>query len=879
MIKRIFLFLSLSLLLLAGGGFAAVKIFINTDHIRQQAEDTLSGIGSTKATIKGGVELTLFPQPLLTFKDIYFDNIDGAASQNIIDIREARAHIAWSHVFSRTPSFRDLTLISPLIELELLEDGKKNWHALQTVNNVSPQIGEGFIPNEITIQDGRIVYRVLNDKTDISQINLTVSMDSWHGPFDAKGSFSFQNEIIEVTGNIGDFSAPATANLRLSSPSFEANMEGKTEGNNRLDMSGILKMNIHNLGLFTGGIFPVSSLPTHITSPEKLNIEGAFDWQENQFNLRQVTFDSESIKAKAEIKAAFSPSVLWDIQSHITLLDVDKLTAKTDENISILTSPNVLNFNIPRETSLLFYVTAEKIFYRKDGILNTTFDAAMANQEFVIHTLEGIVPGKSDFEFTGAISHNGIRPLLEGDIELNGTNFNALMVWLFPRMDFVPKEELSRFVFNSKLSMMPTRIRASAIKGNIDDIGINGEFEIRPEERLPSYRFNLNIDRANLSALKIPDKIVSSFEELKKDIKDPFANSFISKLHGKYSFLLHGNNLMLNGNKLTESVMDLTLSANRIELKELSVKTSESDATLTYFSNLASNPPTIDATVSARALNLDVFFPPSEEETRWTWGQDRFNFLGLQEYRGSFKAKAGYLRYDRLRLQQLEIDSALKDGVISLARAQANIGGGPFIVKGQIGIGDANSFGISYGINGAEIADILATFTDDVDVKGKLYASGKATAFGGTPLGLINNLTGDMKLSAKNVLVNHLGLTNLIQKAPLLKSAIDLDELKQQSLQNGTTLFNAVGGNIEFKNGLASTQDLKASTRYSRGLIAANFDLKSFLIKAVSKHRFAINNKQTLSVGLDLEGPFIAPTKSMDVSQIEKFITDRAKRR
>lgn len=877
--KRFFLFLSLLLLALAGGAFIAVKIFINTDHIKQQAIDTLSGIGATKASIEGNVTFELFPQPLLIFEDIRFSNIEGAASSNLLEIREARAHVSWANIFSHMPSFKDLTLVAPILELELLENGNKNWQVFQSIDNVSPNIGSGFIPSQIKIKDGRVIYRVQTDQTDISQINLNLDMESWSGPFDATGNFTFQNEQISLTANIGDISKSSDAKINFSSPSFDLNLEGKTEGAGSLNMTGISRMKIHNLGAFTGGIFPVSSLPTHITSDEELDIEGAFNFSDKGFALRQLSFNSKSIKASAEIKANFFPTSLWDIQSHIEILDLDALTAGTDENISLLSSPSSLKFSIPRETSLLFFLTADKIVFRKGNILNTTFDAAMANQQFIIHTLEGVVPGKSDFLFTGAISHNDIRPLLEGDIQLNGTNFNALMVWLYPEFDFVPKEHLQRFVFTSKLSMMPTRIRASDIMGNVDDIGISGEFEMRPEERSPSYRFKFDLDRVDLSTLRIPEKIASSFEQLKKDIKDPFANSFISKLHGKYTFLISGKNFILNDNKITSSLLDLTLSSNRIELRNLSVNTNESDVTFTYDSELAGEKPTLNASVAARALNLDIFFPPEKSEANWEWSKNRYNFLGLEEFIGTFKAKVGFLKYDRLRLQNLEIDSSLKGGIITLKRAQGNIGGGPFIIKGQLGIGDANSFGLSYGVNGAEIADILNIFDENVTVRGRLYASGKATAFGGTPYSLINNLTGNVKLSAKNVLVNNLGLANLIQKAPLLKSAIDLDDLKKRALTNGTTLFTALAGNIDLKNGIASTKDMQAATQYSRGVFATNFDLRSFLLKAVSKHRFAINRSQTLSVGLDLSGAVLSPTKELDVSEVEKFITDRAKRR
>lgn len=877
--KRILISFILLLLLMAGGSVVAVKVFINTDHIKQQVQDTLSGIGATTVSINGDVTFQLFPEPLLIFKDIQFSNVSGAASSTLLEIREAQGHVAWNSIFSRTPQFKDLTLISPTLELELLEDGRKNWQILKPVSGVLPTVGEGLIPSKITISDGRITYRVQNDKTDLSQINLTTTLESWQGPFVTNGKFTFRNEAIDFDSNIGNLSQATDANLNLSSPSFSTTLEGKTEGDNTLNISGILKMQIQNLGLFTGGVFPVYSLPTHITSSEEMAIEGAFTFSDKVFSLKQLSFNSESVKASAEVRATFGSTFLWDIQSHISLLNIDKLTSGTDENVSILTSPSALSFSMPKETSMLFYLTADKIVFRKDDILNTVVDAAMANQELVIHTLEGIVPGKSDFLFTGAISHNDIRPLLDGEIELNGTNFNALMVWLYPELNFVPKEYLRRFVFKSKLSMMPTRIRASDIRGNIDDIGVNGEFEIRPEERSPSYRFNFNLDRVNLNELRIPEKIKSSYEQLQKDVKDPFANTFISKLHGKYTFLISGKNMMLNGHKITNSSLDMTLSSEQIELRDLSINTEESDVTITYKSTLTGNTPTVDATLAARALNMDVFFPPASSPQPWRWSTQRFNYLGLEKFKGNFKAKIGFFKYDRLRLQNVEVDTSLRDGLISLRRAQGSIGGGPFVIKGQLGIGDANSFGLSFGVNGAEIADIVNIFSEDVNLRGRLFTSGKASSFGGTPATLINNMTGNFKLSAKDILVNNLGLSRLIQQAPLLKSAIDLDELKKEVLNSGSTLFNAASGNLELKSGIISTQDLKVATKYSRGLFAANFDMRSFLIKALSKHRFAINRSQTLSVDLNLSGSILNPEKELDVSSIEKFITDRAKRR
>jgi hypothetical protein len=428
---------------------------------------------------------------------------------------------------------------------------------------------------------------------------------------------------------------------------------------------------------------------------------------------------------------------------------------------------------------------------------------------------------------------------------------------------------------------MPTRVRASYIVGNIDDIGITGEFEIRPEDRSPSYRIALNMDRVNLNTLKIPEKISTSFEQLKKDMSDPFSTPFITSLRGKYTIMLTGNNLLLNDNKINNAALDLTLASNIIDLRGLSFKSDDSDLLVTYKSTTTKENSTLSATVSSNALNMDIFFPArnNEENQAFAWSNNRFDFLDIQKVIGTIKMKIGYFKFNRLRLQQVEFEGDVDKGVMTLKRAQAQLGGGPVVVKGQIGIGESNSLGLSFGVNGAEISDILTIFTPDVSLRGKVYLSGKASSFGGTPLSLINNLTGSVRVSAKDVLANNLGLTNLIRESPLLKSAIDLDELKKVSLNSGTTLFNAIGGNIELKEGIASTRDLRIATQFSRGLIAMNLDLRSFMMKTLSRYRFAVGGGKILSIGLNLSGPVLNPTKELDVTEVEKFITDQAKRR
>lgn len=116
----------LLLVLLVGGVVVAPGLIDWNKHKAFIAAQVKDATGRDLA-INGDIEIAVFPSPALVANDIRLSNLAGGASPEMVLLKSAEVRIAFGPLLTGNVQVEEVRLVEPVIELEVLSDGTANW--------------------------------------------------------------------------------------------------------------------------------------------------------------------------------------------------------------------------------------------------------------------------------------------------------------------------------------------------------------------------------------------------------------------------------------------------------------------------------------------------------------------------------------------------------------------------------------------------------------------------------------------------------------------------------------------------------------------------------------------------------------------------------
>ena len=77
--------------------------------------------------IGGNISLSVLPSPTLSVEDVSLANIPGATEPRMASLKALDVRVAFGPLLSGTIKVESVALIDPMISLEVLKDGRRNW--------------------------------------------------------------------------------------------------------------------------------------------------------------------------------------------------------------------------------------------------------------------------------------------------------------------------------------------------------------------------------------------------------------------------------------------------------------------------------------------------------------------------------------------------------------------------------------------------------------------------------------------------------------------------------------------------------------------------------------------------------------------------------
>lgn len=883
-------------------GLVAAPLFINLNAYKNQLSDAIKVVTGVTPEMNGDVQIRFFPSPAIKVSDVTIPNqVSNTATTKIITIKAIEVESSYSAFLQGKVDIKHIKIINPVIELERLKDGTRNWYPFFSKKNKDKEGTQKTsaelinFPELVAIEGGTIAYRSESLRTTLDYLNASLKVDSLDGPFDLVGQFESKESVIHFEGDTGQLSKNGSAKLRIYSDSFSINFLGNygKEENNTV-IKGQMKADIEKLNDFTKAFFSEASLFSEVNSSEDLKITSEFLINKKTISLYGLAINSNSIKGNGAIDVLYGGTgeagINWDMRLGFSSINFDTLvvhdiketTEEIDYYASSLKHRSIANYNldIPKELSLLLDLSIEKIILNNESIENFHLDTDIFDGKALVHTLVADLPGNSSIEFIGSVTHNGVRPLLKGSIKSSGEKFRKLINWLEPQSQFIPESQLNDFLFSCNVNMTPQKINFTDIYGSVDKLLLTGSVNMLPRAKVPLIEAEIKLDRFNTDQYMITEQIDAWLRNLLANIKNEnLANSWLKTLSTNANVVLNASDIVYNDNEIKNLNITLSLSSGIFNLQRLVVNGNKAAFTSRLKINLLPERPTLDLEVNASGIDTSAFVLNSKSEANSAnvelWSKEKFNLLGLDKFEGNIIFNSGILKHKGLLLRNLQLNGSLSKRVLTFKNIAASYANGTFHAQGGIGINAVPSVAASFKLSNINLNELLNTFNYPVPITGLVSIVGAFRTNGESPSVMISNLKGQIEFAARDVLFPNFDLHSIIKGASQLYSVIDMKNIVSTAMQSGSTEFSSINGQVQLEKNIAQTQLISLVSSYSRGVIAGNIDLNTLLTNLAMRFVFSPTKGTRVNLIMNVKGDIEKPERTLDTKDLDNYITSK----
>jgi uncharacterized protein involved in outer membrane biogenesis len=545
----------LTLVVVAIGAVLIGPNFVNWNAYKSDFSQIIYTATGRNLNIVGDISITVLPSPALIAKDVHFANIEGASSPDMASLESVEVHIMLRPLLSGNVVVKSVHLIKPVIELEVLADGRSNmtFAPIKTLNvaNGRESLGSNSSDNvngrdlsvrieNLIIDAGTLVFRNReNGQIErIDSIDATISAASLNGPFEITGSMLARGVPFNIDVTVGNIIRGRTVTFAATLESALGRARTRINGTvtNLAKMprfKGTLSASSVNLAAVAGAMASIGELPGGVSQPFSTN--GDIIADAGGVEISNLLFRLGDIKGTAAVSMKSGKETAINAEISINQLDLDKWLSlppfqpqplrKATSRLEPTSPPRLEegpvmkpgSFLIPKNIVGSLDLNIGTINYHGGLIRQVLARAVLSNGEITVSQVAAQLPGSSDVAMFGFISAVAGKPQFDGELKVNTSDLRQILDWLGVDPPPAPLDRLRKMTIKSKLIATPDEIRISGLNMRLDSSRLTGAITVALRNR-PAFGAKLTLDRINLDNYMSVDKSANSKIERKHKI-------------------------------------------------------------------------------------------------------------------------------------------------------------------------------------------------------------------------------------------------------------------------------------------------------------------------------------------------------------------------
>ncbi len=250
-----------------------VPPMIPAEFYKDQIATRVRDATGRELAIKGDMSFTLLPNVAIEAGDVTFANAKGASTPNMAALKRLVLKLKVFPLISGQIEVDSFVLVDPVINLEVDKRGTPNWLFAPAKAAGKPAAakpadkpaaapadgGSGIAVTDIRLDDVRISNGTITyadarsgQKETISKVNLTVTLESFSSPFDARGALDWNGKTLKLSAHA---SSPADllagkavkARLGIESEMVTLGFDGSVVNAKRFQADGPVKLDVPSI--------------------------------------------------------------------------------------------------------------------------------------------------------------------------------------------------------------------------------------------------------------------------------------------------------------------------------------------------------------------------------------------------------------------------------------------------------------------------------------------------------------------------------------------------------------------------------------------------------------------------------------------------------
>ncbi|MDB3953499.1 AsmA family protein [Alphaproteobacteria bacterium] len=559
---RKFLFTFGALVLLLAVAVLIAPQFINWNLYKTEITTAVRNVTGRELNIDGDIEVTIIPSLALKVSNVRFASIAGAKSKEMLRLNEVRVGISLGDLISGKLAVI-LTLIKPVLELEVTRGSQTNWAFTQSTTPLqsdaaSSQGGKEELPLEsspLNIQldsfrvvEGTVTYR--DGRTGqfekIKDFNSEVSFDSLKGPFRLKGDagvkdfplrFEIETGMIDLAGM-----TPVTAKIGAKQGGADFMLTGDLSNLTTAPaFSGKFKAYSDNVATLVARI---SGQAAPAILRQTMNAVAKVAVSQQSMTLTELAVQFGKVRGIGAASIALTGNLGSRLKLRVSSFDLDgllqedsaissgstktgnakvKVTSKSGKIVTDKASAAVAA--LPANLDFSVDLGADVVKFRGGVLRQANAKIRLAQGKIFIQQMSVLLPGSGSVGLAGTLQISKGKPFANIRIKAESDDLRGLLRWLKAEPLDISTSRLRRFSVDTVLQGTSENLQARSLSAKLDNTAIQGGLTLVLGGK-PAFGLRLVADRINLDAYmprrglsKSRQKEKSKTDKITKDAK------------------------------------------------------------------------------------------------------------------------------------------------------------------------------------------------------------------------------------------------------------------------------------------------------------------------------------------------------------------------
>ena len=481
--------------------WSAAPYLINMDVFKPAMVDAVRQATGRELVIDGPIELSMYPAPGISARQVHFANAVGTKGAQMLDVRRVVVRPSLLALLRGRIEVATLVLVRPTIVLEADVDGKPNWEftpgagAAQPAG--APATGFHLAIGRLVIIRGTLNYTdPRTGKTIVAeQVRARASVGSLDGPFTIAGTATVNGIPLTLDLKVGkhtDKGNDVALSLELASGklNFAGDLSGVGQGARIVGhlsvATGLLTDFIAALVTATGQDKP--AFDSSVVG--RFAFDGGVEVSEERLAVTDFKMTMGEETATGSLALSAKPVLL--LEGHVSLPKVDletwlRLLAQSGslkspqpalpQPSSAKPTPPALpgvRSPFPPELGVLVKVDVAELLYRKGTIRDLSLAVDVKNGIVALPQLRALLPGDMMLRASTAASGDLAKPLASGDFSLSGPRLRETLAWLEIDASGVPADRLQTLSAHGKFMSAGDKVQVSEATFALDGATATG---------------------------------------------------------------------------------------------------------------------------------------------------------------------------------------------------------------------------------------------------------------------------------------------------------------------------------------------------------------------------------------------------------------------